>query len=52
MEKDNLEFKDDFIESIVKKANRKVLNEDFEKQLMNTIIERQAYKRPQYGYIN
>lgn len=45
MEKDKLEFKDDFIESIAKKATRKVLNENFENLLMSNIQKTYTYKK-------
>jgi len=45
MKKDTSEFKDDFVESIVKKANRNVLNEDFENKLMATIQNTHTYKK-------
>jgi anaerobic C4-dicarboxylate transporter len=43
--KEALEFKDDFVASILQNKNQKTLDESFEKQLMNAIIEKQAYKK-------
>ncbi|WP_299218268.1 hypothetical protein [uncultured Aquimarina sp.] len=45
MEKGLPEFKDDFVTSIVKKADRTTLTDDFENQLMNTIRQTHEYKK-------
>lgn len=43
--KNTLEFKDDFVVSILHNKNQKTLDKGFENQLMNTILERQVYKK-------
>ncbi|WP_299434496.1 hypothetical protein [uncultured Aquimarina sp.] len=45
MEKELPEFKDDFVASVVKKADRTLLTEDFDNQLMNTIRQTHEYKK-------
>jgi len=45
MEKERLEFKDDFIESVLENANRKSLNDVFEEDLIRKIHSSYAHKK-------
>jgi len=45
MQKERLEFKDDFVKSIAKKANRNFLTEDFDNKLMVSIQNKHTYKK-------
>ncbi len=45
MENDKLEFKDDFITSVLKHSDRKELLDDFENALMDTVHTSYAYKK-------
>lgn len=45
MEKERLEFKDDFVVSLFENANRKELPDDFEYSLMDSIHARDAHKK-------
>lgn len=45
LEKNSLEFKDSFVESALKNANHKVLMNDFDKKLMQSIHHAYEYKK-------
>ncbi len=45
MENERLEFKDDFIESVLDNANRKSLTNDFERGLMKKIHNSHTHKK-------
>lgn len=44
-EKERQDFKDDFIKDFVEKGSRKILNEDFENQVMEHIYSTAAHKK-------
>lgn len=45
MEKNKLEFKDDFVESVLQNADHPILTHDFDNHLMQKIRANHAYKK-------